>query len=199
VRASYEFLPQYEAYIEARYEQRDFELAVDRSGFDRSSHGYRLRTGVEALLGNLIEGRIFVGYLSQQYVAPLEDVGGLDFGAALDWSVTPLTTLHLVAARTVNDTTFSGVSATDDQSVGFSIDHDLLRNLTLRANVSHTDIQFRGDSRSDKLTAGDIGADYVLNRHLTVGARYTREQRTSNAELQGFIDNTLRIGITGHI
>jgi hypothetical protein len=198
-RVFYEFLPRYQAYIEGIYETRDFELDFDRYGFHRSSHGYRVRGGLQALLGNLIQGEVFVGYLDQQYDAPLEDVGGLDFGATLDWSVTPLTTLHLLAARTVNDTTFAGVSGIDDQTIGLSVDHDLLRNLVLRARIAYTDSQYRGQSRKDGLTDAGLGVDYLLNQFMSVSARYTYQLRSSSDTGQGYSDNLFSVGITARL
>jgi hypothetical protein len=198
-RLFYEFSPGYAAYIEARHEERNFELPVDRSGFNRSSQGRRLRGGVEAQLGNLIQGDAFLGYLNQQYAAPLEDISGLDFGASLDWFVTPLTTLHLTAARLVNDTTFVQVSATDDQSIGIGIDHELLRNLILRGNVGFTRSDFRGAPRTDQLIDVAFGAEYLMNRFFSVAARYAYQQRTSDVAGQGYTDNLFSIAIRGQL
>jgi len=198
-RAFYEFQSGYAAYIETIFEQRDFELDVDRSGLDRSSHGYRVRGGVEASLSNLIVGEVFVGYLDQQYPSPLEDVRGLDFGATLDWFITPLTTFHLLASRTVNDTTFVGVSGIDDQTIALSIDHGLLRNLILRGNIGYTDSQFRGGSRNDQVTDAGVGGQYLLNRYLSVAVRYAYQRRTSDVAGQGYTDNLFSIAVRGQL
>jgi hypothetical protein len=198
-RVTYEFSPGYTTFVEAIYDDRHFDLDVDRSGFDRSSHGYRVRGGLGAPLSHLVQGSIFLGYLDQQYIAPLPDVSGLDFGATLDWYVTQLTTLRLSAAHLVNDTTFAGASATDDRSVRFSVDHELLRNLILRGFLGYTDSQFRGIPRDDELTDVGFGADYLLNPYFSVAGRYIYQSRNSNITRQGYSDNLLSIGITGHL
>ena len=198
-RVFYEFLPGYQAYVETVYETRDFELSLDRFGFDRSSHGYRVRGGLNALLGNLLQGEIFVGYLNQTYKAPLEDVTGPDYGASLDWFVTPLTTIHLTGARTLTDTTFGGISALDNRGIALGVDHAFLRNLILRANVGYTDSQYTGGSRTDTLTNAGFGVDYFFSPRLSAAASYVYEQRTSNATAAGYSDNLIRIGITGRL
>jgi hypothetical protein len=198
-RVLYQFQDGYAAYVEAIYEKRDFEMAVDRYGFDRSSKGYRVRGGVTAMLTNLIQGEAFVGYLDQQYVAPLEDISGLDFGAALDWSLTPLTTLRLFAARAINDTTYAGVSGIDDRTINFSVDHSLLRNLVVRANVGYTNSNFEGSSRTDQTFNAGAGGEYFLNRYLSLALRYDFQKRDSNTGQQVFTNNLFSIAVRGHL
>jgi hypothetical protein len=198
-RVYYQFQQGYAAFVETLYEEHSFELAVDRSGFDRSSSGYRVRGGVTALLGAIIQGQAFVGYLKQTYAEPLEDVTGFDFGATLDWPITPLTTLRLLASRTVNDTTINGVSGIDDKSVAFSVDHALLRNLVLRGNVGYLHSTFAGMSREDELIDAGAGVEYFLNRYLSLAGRYAFQKRTSNGGPQVYSDNLFSIAIRGHI
>ena len=198
-RVSYQFSPDYVAYVEGIYDDREFDHAFDRSGLARSSRGYRVRGGLSAPLSHLLQGGIFLGYLDQRFAAPLPDVSGLDFGANLDWYVTQLTTVRVAAARVVNDTTFDGASAMDDESVRISVDHELLRNLVLHGIVSYTDSRFHGIARDDEIIDAGFGADYFLNPYLSVGAKYTHQSRDSNITSQSFSDNLFSIGITGHL
>jgi hypothetical protein len=198
-RVSYQFSPGYTAYLEGIYDDRRFESALDRSGYDRSSQGYRVRGGLGAPLSHLVQGEIFLGYLDQQFIAPLPNVTGLDFGAKVDWYATRLTTVRLSAARIVNDTTFAAASAMDDETMRISVDHELLRNLILQGFVGYTDSHFRGIVRDDRITDAGFGADYLLNSYFSVAARYTYQSRDSSISGQGFSDNLFSIGITGHL
>jgi hypothetical protein len=198
-RVSYEFQPGYAAYVEGVYEQREFDLAVDRSGLDRSSNGYRVRTGLATALTNLLLGEAFVGYLDQRYAEPLEDLSGFDFGASLTWSVTALTTVRLNAQRVINDTAIEGVSGLDDRTLAFSVDHELLRNLVLRSNLGYLHSRFQGVARADEVVDFGFGAEYFMSRYLSVSARYAHQRRTSDNEGQGFNDNLVSVAIRGQL
>jgi hypothetical protein len=198
-RVSYQFQENYAAYVETIFSKHDYELPLDRYGVDRSSKGYSLRGGISTLLGALIQGEAFVGYLRQNYSEPLEDVTGFDFGAIVDWPVTPLTTLRLRASRVVTDTTFQGVSGLDDKSVAFSVDHELLRNLVLRGNVGYLHSTFQGVAREDELFDAGVGAEYFLNRYLSLAGGYAFQKRTSNSGLQTYSVNLFSIAVRGHL
>jgi hypothetical protein len=198
-RVSYQFSPGYQAYVEGIYDERDFDLPVDRSNFDRSSHGYRVRGGVATPISHLLQGSVFVGYLDQRFIDPLPDVSGLDFGADVAWYVTQLTTIRLAGERLVNDTTFAGASAMEDSTVRVSVDHEFLRNLLLHASVSYTDSRFRGIGRDDRIIDAGVGADYFMNPYLSAGARYAHQSRDSDDLGQSFSDNIFTVGITGHL
>jgi hypothetical protein len=198
-RIFYQFQEAYAAYVEAIYEKREFEMAVDRFGFDRSSSGSRIRGGVTAALTNLIQGEAFIGYLEQQYPAPLEDISGIDFGASITWSVTPLTTVQLFASRTVNDTTFAGVSGIDDRTINLAVSHELLRNLVLRANVGYANSLFQGSDRTDDTVSVGGGFEYFLNRFFSLALRYDFQNRDSDSGQQTYTSNLFSIAVRGHL
>ena len=189
LRADYEFSPGYETFVRATFDTRSYDLEFDRSGVDRSSDGYRLDAGLALLLTNLIRGEVYVGYLEQDYTAPLGDVSGFNYGAAIEWYATPLMTVHLNAARTLVDTTIVGASVRDDARFGVSLDYEVLRNVLLRGGVAYVDSEYPGSGRRDDYFDGQLGLTYLMNRYAQMTAAYAYSDRDSSLLNEDFSAN----------
>ncbi len=195
VRGDYEFSPGYTAFLRGTFDNRSFEVKRDRTGVDRDSNGERIDAGVELLVTRLIRGQVFAGYLHQNYKAPLPDVSGFNYGAALDWFPTELITVHLNASRTLTDTTILGASTRDDRQIAASFDYELLRNLIIQGGASYTDSVFQGSVRDDEYVDANLAATYLISRYLSASARYTYSNRSSSVPGQDFNDNLISGGV----
>lgn len=193
----YDFRSGYSAFIKATYDDRSFDKKIDRTGVDRTSHGYRVDGGLDLYLTHLLRGEVFAGYLTQDFKAPLKNVSGFDYGVNLDWYASQVLTFHLTASRTPNDTTLLGASTSDDRSVGGGLDYEFRRNIILQASGSYTDSKFTGITRDDQTTGAHVGLKYLLNRYMSATAAYDYQQRDSNLGGQNFTDNTF--GVTLHL
>src|SRR6185312_6966833 len=197
-RASYLFSPGYAMFVQTDYIAQDFDQALDRTLLHRSNSGYRVDGGLSMQVSHLVQGELFLGYLSQNYKAPLKDVSGVNFGAALNWFASEVLTVHLQASRTLAATTIAGASTNDNQIFGVSADYELLPNVILQGGFSHTDSAFRGATRHDQIDNERIGATYLMNRYLSANLTFTHETRTSNAAGGAYDDNIIMGGITLH-
>jgi hypothetical protein len=195
VKALYEFQPEESVYARLSYNVREFDLHLDRNGFDHSSDGYRLDTGLQMLFTPLIKGTMFLGYLQQNFKRPFHSVSGVDFGSQIDWFATELVTVHFATDRQLTDTIIAGASSEDRRSVRASFDYELLRNVILQGNIGYENDVFDGISRNDRIVTAGFGAKYLLNRHMSLYADYTRGDRSSNARGENFTDNLLTFGI----
>ena len=195
-KASYELVPGSSIFARASYNWRDFDLQFDRNGFDHSSDGYRLDSGLQMMLSPLIKGTMFVGYLQQNFKAPLHSVSGIDFGSQIDWFVTELMTVHLDVTRLLSDTTIAGASSEDERNIRGSVDYELLRNVILQANVGYENDIFRGTSRDDRITTVGLGAKYLFDRRISLYAHYDHSGRNSTVGGTDFADNLMTAGIT---
>lgn len=191
-KASYEFAPGYALFLRGTYDARRFDTAAGQA---RDSHGYRADAGATMFLTHLLQGEIFVGFVSQKFKAPFKSASAVDYGASLHWYATSLMTVHLSASRLFHDTTIAGASATDDQSVSLAVDYELLRNLILQAHVDLTDSRFLGTGRDDKLLETGFTAKYLINRYLSADAGYAYQRRSSSAAGQGFTDDLFQAGL----
>jgi hypothetical protein len=195
VRVSLELSEGYLAFVEAIFDRRSFDLALDRTGVNRDSDGSSLNAGLEFKLVEFLQGEVFVGYVDHQFGAPLQDFSGFNYGSALKWSVTPLTTVRLNAARVLNDTTVPGTSVISDKSFGIGIDHELRRNLIVQADVSHVDSDYVGSLREDSYFEGRVGATYLIDSNLSANAGYERRDRNSNVSGGDFSEDRLNVGL----
>lgn len=194
-KLAYEFSPGYAAFLRTAYVSDRFEEDIDRSGVDREYNGYTIDAGLDLLVTNLITGQVFAGYLNQDYVAPLEDIKGFNFGAVLEWYTTPLLTLRLTASRVPAATTIANASAQDNRNFGAGFDYEFRPNILVQGDVQYTKAVFEGAGRDDKLTSGRIGLRYLMNPYMSADARYEFSTRDSTVFGQGFNDNMIMIGL----
>jgi len=187
IRADYEFSPGYSAFVLGALNKRDYDDAVDDNGFNRDSDGYRLRAGARINLTGVVFADVYVGYLKQDYKdAALKTAKGSQLGLAGIWNVTQLTTVKADLGRAINETTVTGASSTLDTAGTVTVDHEMLRNLLLRATAGYTKSSFEGTTRKDKLWDLGFGATYKMNPNLHLSADYSYKNRDSNVALTDY-------------
>jgi len=203
IRSFYDFSPGYSAFVKVSYDSRAFDQFFDRSGFHRSSNGFKFDGGVDLQLTNLIDGEIYAGYLEQHYaqnvVNPLTNIAGLDFGGQINWYPMQLLTVHLSAAHTISDVILSGVSASEDDAGKLSAEYELGYNLIAQAYGGYTHSHLKGSSRSDDYPSAGINLKYLMNEYLSANLSYDHDERSSNAVNASYQDNMISFRITGHI
>jgi hypothetical protein len=195
IKASYEFQPGTAVFIRGSYDDQNFELELDRDGVNRDSQRFRADIGASFFATRLIRGEVFVGYVEQRFHAPLPDVSAFDYGAQIDWYVSELFTLHVKAARVMNDTTITGASVSDDQTGSISFDWELLRNVLVHGGVDYVHSKFRGTDRDDELFGAGASVDYLINEYLALHAGYRYIRRNSSVAGEDFDDNVFYAGL----
>lgn len=187
LRTAYELTPEYEGFIRTSYNIRDYDAAVDDDGLNRDSNGYEIAAGATADFSGVTFGEVSIGYLSQKYDdTQLDKIGGFTFGALVTWNPSSLTTVKGWSKRLVKETTQIGVSGVLQSEFGISIDHELLRQLIVHAELSFTSQEYRGSTREDDLTSAVLSAKYMLNRNYYVGAEYRFSQRDSTTDTSDY-------------
>jgi hypothetical protein len=189
-RGSYEVIPDYEGYIRFAENLRIYPNTLPEPGAASfNSLGYRADVGLRILPVGIAYGEIYAGYLSQDFhTSSLAPISGVDAGGRLVWNVTRLTTATFNALRTVNSSNPS-LSNTGtgylDSVVVTNIDHELLRNLLLNANLSYENNAFANISRTDNIFNAGGGVKYLLNRNLYLGGFYNYQRRISSGTSAG--------------
>lgn len=197
-KSFYDLSPGYSLFLRTSYESRQFDQYFDRNGLHRSSTGYHADAGGDLQLSHLVSGEVYLGYLKYDFSGPLLNVGGLDYGAKLDWLATPLITVHLEGGRMLNQVILVGASIQDSQSVGVSADYEFRRNLIVQARADYVDSSYPGIVRHDKAPDAGIGVKYLLTQLLSLEANYTYTGRSTNALGGSFHDNEITVGINLH-
>ena len=194
-RVSLELSEGYVFFVRGTYNNRAFDLQLDRNGFNRGSHGYSADGGAEFRLTDLLQGEAYLGYAEQDFHDPLPNVGGIDFGAKLTWYPDALYTVHLSAQRRFTDTTIFGASVSDDRVVELGVDYELMRDLILQGAVSYTSSRFAGAGRNDTVWGASLQAQYLINRNMRAVLGYDFSNRASSVPFQGYRDNTVHLGL----
>ena len=202
-RVFYDFSPGYSGFVKATYDERNFASKFDRSGDARSSHGFHINGGLDLQITHLVRGELFVGYLEQSFAQnvphPLPKLAGLDFGAQLDWFISPIFTAHISASRQLADVTLTGVSMADNRNVAVSADYEFRPNIILQARASYTESQFVGSTRTDRYPGAGIGVKYLINRYMSANLNYNYGERSTSAAGATYKDNTVSLGLTLHL
>jgi hypothetical protein len=198
VRAGYELTPGYEAFTRLTYRRVLYDNTPDSSGRNRSSWGYEAVAGASFDITGLLTGEAFAGYLGRQYTDPaLKDYGGLGFGARVEWSPTPLTTVSARLTRELEETTTESGGAVSSgftrTLVGVRVDHELLRPLLLNARLQWRDEDYDTIARTDDILTAGFGATYAIGRNIVVGADYTFEKLYSDANVQEYSSNIVTV------
>ncbi len=182
LRAAYEIVPEYEAFVRGAVNNRAYSTQVDDSGVSRDSQGYEMVAGVAVDLTGITFGDLFVGFREQRFDDDnLDTIGGLTGGANITWNVTPLTTVQAGIVRRVEETTTPGSSGFFATRYNLSADHELLRNLLLSVNLALTENDYEGIDRKDRTYDTGLSARYLMNRNFyaSVGYQYTQRERDS--------------------
>ncbi len=198
-KAAYELAPDQALFVQFTYDKRDFDMLLDRNGFDRNSDGYRIDGGASMMVTPLIRATAYAGLLQQNHAAPLSDTTTMDFNAKIDWFATELLTAHLTASRIIDDTTIAGASSVDVRHVGVSADYEFLRQFIIQPFVNYYDEKFDGITRDDRITAAGFEAKYLLSHNFALYAGYTYQQRTTNATGRDYNDSMVTLGVRSQL
>lgn len=202
IRVGYEIRPSYEAFIKGSYNFINYDFKFDDNGYQRSSKGYKVVAGLALELSSKLTGDARIGYQEQIYDDPrLQTIAGLAGGITLKWAPTGLTTITTDLTRTINETTLIGASGYLATAFTTRIDHELLRNLILSADVGYTFNQYRGGNepnppRIENVYSASFNAKYMPNRNFYVDAGYRYNSRTvQNVSNSNYNNNVLYLSV----
>ena len=196
VQVGYELVADTIVFLRGTYNVRDYDQEVPVAAVDRDSDGYEVVLGTSFELSSLATGEVFAGYQEQAFEdAGFAPVSNLAFGAAVDWFVTPLTTLRLRADSAIEDTTSGGASSFERRSASVGVDHEFLRNLIASADFEYAEEDFASSTRQDTTYDFELGVDYLINQAFSVGVFYGYEQRDSTVLGDGFSRNVAGVRV----
>jgi len=159
----------------------DFDPSFD---VNRDFTAYSALGGLVIELNSVLSGTIQVGYLRYLYQdVSLEDIEGFSYRANVIWNVTPLTSVRLGAARTVEPTSAQASSANTRNELRVAIDHELFRYVLVQADTVYSTFSPNGIGSGGEEFAAGIGARYLIDRRWSINGRLSySERRSSNSE-----------------
>lgn len=195
-RAAYELTPGIKPFVEASFDRREHDEAVDRNGIARDSRGTTARVGTTFELTRLLTGSLSVGYQIRDYVDPtLASAQGLLADASLVWSATPLTSLTLKATSSIDESTLAGVSGVVTRQYSAQVDHSFRRWLIGTARFAMTTQDYDGSSRIDHGYAASAALTYKLTRTAQIKSEFRQEWLRSNAPGSDYTASVFLLGL----
>jgi hypothetical protein len=165
--------------------------------FDRSSEGFTALGGANFQLSRLLRGTIGIGYISQKFDdRRFAGFNGLNYDVSLSYQPTALTSISLAANRRLTDSALLQVVGVLTHNVRVTVDHELLRSLTLQGYVDYTNFVYRGIDRDDGRYDIGLGARYKMNRLASLvlsGSRITQDFADVNR--RGYKSNRATISL----
>lgn len=200
VKAAYEFSPGYSGFVRLEGDVRQYDKTYDNNGFKRDSKGYDVVGGASLDLTGLLFGDFYAG-IRQRFFddTRFDTLTGPVVGSTLTWIPTGLTTVKLKIDNQIIESTAVNTSGYTSSAVSVGVDHELLRNLILSGNLGFRRDDFEGVSRADNYYSGNVGADYLWNRYLTLKGRYTLTNRDSNAAGADYTTNLISLFLTAQL
>ena len=197
VEVGYEFLDGYEAFVRGQADQVTYDDSVDDQGVERDSVGLAGLAGVRFDLTRIITADLGIGIVSRDYEDPtLETLTGVTAEATATWSVTPLTTLVFSLERDIEETTQNGASGAFATKGEIEVVHSLRRDVLVSAFINAVDRDFEGGARQDRSVGVGVGAEWAMNRNLTLAGRYEHGDRDSTRIGEDYKQNLFTIALT---
>lgn len=184
-----------DVFLEPFVRLRDFD-EVDGTGADRDATSAGATFGLKTELTSLLHFNFNVGFIGNDYDDPRFDDGvDLIFGGEAVWYATAMTTVKARALRQDIATGEPGASSKTQSTFALEIQHELQRNVLLGAEVRYINDDFRDLDRNDDRAILDLGAEYRINRYVSLAADYRYEQRWSDVPEEDFERNIVTLGL----
>jgi hypothetical protein len=194
VRTGYFISPRINAFLQGGFRRE----VRDDQDTNRDNDVYSASVGTQVDFTGLLFGEAFGGWSLQEFDDDeFDSENGFTYGANLTWNPTRLTSLRLEGQGGFEPSDVG--SSRLESEIGLRVDHELLRNVLIGAEVSYQRDDFQDADRVDNRF--DVGPDitYLINRYLSVGAGYTFTTRQSDDSDREFDRNLVTLRVTAQL
>jgi hypothetical protein len=199
-RISYPIAPQYDAFVRAVVNRRQYNAAPEADGIDRNSVGYGADAGIAFNVPGLEVGEVYVGYLQQSYdsrtVASLHTV---DFGVNLLWRPGRATSMRLNAGRSLEESALPGAAGFIQTNVRLTIESQLANRMNLTASGAYTKADFPAFSSSTDVYELGLGLGYIIAPELSASVEYVLRHRSTMTSLPGYTRQIVGVWLRGRL
>lgn len=185
-RQSFRVRPTVALFGEVRGGVQQFDSNQVGFNVSQDSQTYGGSVGIALDINKVARGEIGVGYQFRNFDSDLfDDISGVNVDASLEYFVSDLTTVTLIAERSIQNTAIVGFAGFYSTGGEVRIEHELLRRLMLVGDVRYTVDDFRDAvgfsiDRTDKFLRFSAGVQYAFRRNVVLGARYIHNDVTSS-------------------
>lgn len=179
-RGEYAVSPDTSLFLQGGYTDTSYRRPLTLGIPNRDSTEFNVIGGASFDLSALIRGGIGIGYVDRRYQAPIyRDISGLSAEARVEYFPTQLTTIGLNVRRAVQDSAFGTSSGFFATAAALRVDHELLRNVLLNAQVGYEQDDFVNQDSRSKILRYSVGGRYLLNRNFGFGLVVGRDNRSA--------------------
>jgi hypothetical protein len=196
-RATWEFKPTLAPFVEVAVNQRQYGIAAQSDGINRSSNGERYRLGLSfGDTGKILRGEVSLGYGVQTPDNPrLHPVEGLIVDANATWRVTPLTSLLFNAATDVSETTTADVGGAFYYYAGVELRHELQSWLIASVGFIYSNQSSQDGIINDNEFRETLGLEYYANRDWVLYARYAHVNFDGVGVPNDYVGDEVHLGV----
>jgi len=196
LRGSYELSPGLTPFAQVAVDTRVHDLNVDFSGYQRNSNGFTGQAGAKFEFTRILTGEAALGYTQRVYEDPrLADISGLIGNASLLWTPNVLTSIKLIGASSVGESTVPGVSGVFYRDIGLQIDHAFRLWLVGSLKFGFGVDDYIGLDRLDKRYAVGAGLTYKLDRSVQVKGEFRQNWLRSNVAGVDYAESIFMLGL----
>jgi hypothetical protein len=203
-RILYRVLPQYDAFLQAVVNRRQYGSARLPDGLGRSSTGWGVAIGSAFDLARFVAGEVYLGYIGQNYrttvARPIEAV---DFGGNLEWrplpAQLPATALRLNLSRSIEESAALGSPGYLQTAFRLGGQHEAMPRFVLAGSVGYINADFAGSGGNSDLYEARIGAHYAIAANISAGLEYNVGYRASSAALPNYTRQIIELRVRGQL
>ncbi len=185
-------------YSENKFLRRNF-TGVGFTGLSRNGTNLGGFFGLETKYKGLLFANIGLGYFMQAYdEASLDSIGALDFGAEVEYSISPRWMVGLQLDRDImqdNDIVEGQVVT----QLRLSTEYEVYHRLYLDGEYGYTQRHFDQIGRTDTVGSYSLGALYLLNQNLRAQVKASFTDYQSDVPGSSFKTNNLLFSLIGKL
>ena len=168
-------------FLQASYNQRDYDDRFDQFGFQRSSEGYRAALGVIKDWGDGNEFEAYMGVLNQDYDdRRFDNISKLDFGGRLTLVLDEATDIRTKLQRSLEETTDIGSPGYLNSSLSAKLQHRFSPRFIPYLHLGYSYYDFLETGREDRTYSAGAGLKYFVTRNAYVVLGASHAYRNSN-------------------
>ncbi|MBP2276021.1 outer membrane beta-barrel protein [Sphingomonas sp. PL20] len=186
LRIEYAISPDTSVFASGSYERTGYSQQLLPGVANRDSKTIRGLVGATFDVSTKVRGAVGIGYMRRNYDSPLyPDISGVSGEVRLEYFLSALTTVGLTGRRIIQDASLANSGGFINNSVALRVDHEVLRNLLLNAQVGYEKDLYEGIRASLDIFRTSGGAKYILTRELGLGFTIAHDSRSARDLLAG--------------
>ena len=173
VRLNYLYAPNRELFAQGIYDSRNYVLALDESGYNRDSQGYRASVGIKNRYSNRLGVESSVGILHHDFQDPrFADIDIPEASAKINYLSTPQSRIGLSLNRSLEETILPGASSYLSDTLSLQAERRFDSRKSVVATFTAGIADYQDVALKERSVDASLDWRYRINPELYFGVRY---------------------------